>query len=516
MRASSLLLPRAALVAIVTVGACAGSDHGVGAACERQEQCDPDLQCLNDICVPRCQRAPDCGDGHACTSDGLCVAGDRQSGDRCDSEVQCEPGLACVLDETDGGDGVLEASCAPDRDGHAFGARCERDDECRNGTCSVGRCVDVCAIDRDCASGHVCTTIPRVDEAGALQGDYRGCLPAGGAIEWKIPVTGSTDDVFVPVPGNARSLVLVMSVDDEAQFVGASHLESPTGVSLFSEVNDPFDPRNRVRHAPAKHQSAMMIPSIPGEFVPGAYRLDVSSFRENPQGDLVTGSATPRLTAITKLGDGTVLDLHFYFLDLSQHPCDAALGGTLNAASAAHAESEFQKQYLMQLRLIFASVGISLGNRTYDDVPAGHADLDGLDAADLPSLLSLSTRPSGVNVFFVRTITPVGLQALSGGGDNPGDPSFGSPTSGVAVGVDTMCYRSWEDLARVTAHGIARHMGLFRNVEPDGLHVDPIADTPAPDKTGSEKTNLMYFSEFGGSTLTDGQEDILRRSPVLR
>jgi hypothetical protein len=173
------------------------------------------------------------------------------------------------------------------------------------------------------------------------------------------------------------------------------------------------------------------------------------------------------------------------------------------------------KAYTDEIRRIFARAGISTGEITFDDI-VGHPDLVGLEAAALPDLLSLAWRPGGVSVFLVRTITPVGLQALSGGGDNPGAPSVGSPTGGVAVGIDTMCYRSWESLARVTAHAVARHMGLFRNVEPEGLGEDPIADSPGREDLTQATDNLMYFSEFGGLTLTNGQRDILRRSAVLR
>ena len=77
---------------------------------------------------------------------------------------------------------------------------------------------------------------------------------------------------------------------------------------------------------------------------------------------------------------------------------------------------------------------------------------------------------------------------------------------------DTLCYRSWTQLARQTAHGIARHMGLFRNREPDDVatHVDPIADSD------ESLDNLMHWSEFGGTALSEGQRKILQASPVLR
>jgi hypothetical protein len=519
-----------AIAASLGIAGCRTSDHGVGAPCETAAECAGDLQCLDQTCVPRCRRGPDCGDGHACTEDGLCVRGDRQSGDTCASEVECEPGLSCVLDLDLGPDLVLDASCVPDHDGHPFGVSCEQDAECRNGTCALGRCVDLCVTDRDCASGNVCTTVPRIADAATTLGQFMGCVPSGGAIAWSIPVNGTSTEVLVPVPGNARAAVAVMSIDDQAQYVGATRVWSPGAAEpsfTLDSAFDPFDPfdpnpANLLRHTPTRQTSALMIPSRPDHpLVPGSYRVEVSSLRLiTPSPDvhrLVAGSATPRVTAIVKLGDGTVLDLHFYFLDLTDHPCQTELGGALNATSAAVPDSPFQSDFLGELRLIFARAGIALGTTTFDDLP-DHPDLDGLDSANLGSLLELSTHAGGVNVFVVRTITPVGLQALVGGDKNPGDPSVASPTGGVAISIDTACYRSWPKLARVTAHAIARHMGLFRNIEPppQGGLEDPIADSPGSSDPLGAANNLMYYSEFGGTVLSDGQESILRRSAVLR
>ena len=55
-------------------------------------------------------------------------------------------------------------------------------------------------------------------------------------------------------------------------------------------------------------------------------------------------------------------------------------------------------------------------------------------------------------------------------------------------------------------------MGLFRNREPDDVatHVDPIADSD------ESLDNLMHWSEFGGTALSEGQRKILQASPVLR
>ena len=109
-------------------------------------------------------------------------------------------------------------------------------------------------------------------------------------------------------------------------------------------------------------------------------------------------------------------------------------------------------------------------------------------------------------------MSPAGVQAF---GPNPGPAGLASTPdvgiqSGVIISVDSLCYESWAELARLTTHELARYMGLYNNVEFDG-HVDPIGDS---DQSSS---NLMYFSEVGGGTsLSTNQVKILGRSPVLR
>src|SRR5690606_23090263 len=123
-------------------------------------------------------------------------------------------------------------------------------------------------------------------------------------------------------------------------------------------------------------------------------------------------------------------------------------------------------------------------------------------------LFSLSSAESGVTVFVVRSIAPVGVQALSGG--TPGPPRTpGTRASGIVLSADTLCYRSWGDLARTAAHTLARQMGLYPNRSPDGVP-DPIGDSD------DSADNLMYFGEFGGVQLSEGQRRVLGRYPGLR
>lgn len=498
----------------VTGAACPSGNAEVGEACGRHADCEGGLQCVAGTCAPRCQRAPECGDGYACGDDGICHVALGQSGDACTSEVECAPGLSCQIDGTDEG-GQLVASCAEQNAARPPGSSCSTDDECRNGTCALGHCVDLCNATRDCAAGNSCMTIPRVEAGGA---PFVGCLPSHGNVTWSIPVREPSAEILLPVPSGAQSALLVMAVDDLTQKAGAEQLYSTDGALLYTRPCEPPGTvdapctiedataqyyANPVRHIPGSGQSVLAIPTSPMQLDPGAYRVRVSSFRPNG----TPGSAIPSVTAVVRIDAAVILDLHLHFLDLDDHPCEQQLGTRKLDAAVASAQQQFQNDYMGTLRSIFARGGIALGTVTYEDV-GNHPDLDGLDIADVGSLFSLGSYREGVNVFFVRTLSPVGLQAF---GPSPGPAGIaGTRQSGIVVGIDTLCYRSHEELARLTAHEIARYMGLAHNVELDPRWRDAIPDSD------DSPSNLMFFSEVGGTELSPGQRDILTRSPVLR
>ncbi|MGE0396090.1 MAG: hypothetical protein AB7T06_05115 [Kofleriaceae bacterium] len=515
----------------IALAGCPGGDGDIGDPCGDNGSCDTALQCVANVCVPRCQRAPECGDGYACNDEGLCILATGENGDACHSEVDCAPGLSCQINNGTSVDDNkrLLASCTAQNNGKPANALCEIDSDCRNGTCALGRCVDLCSETRDCGAGNACVTTPRVapPSNGQL---FDACLPRAGNLVWSIPTSGPEADILLPIPTGARSATVVFRVDDPAQIVGARNVWAPSdefGSPSYDKPcvpQGPADPqcnttlaleefyRNPLRHQPEAGQSVLQIPSSSAApLEPGAYRIAVSSFRPNG----LVGSAIPRVTAILKMDTAVNLDLHFHFLDLDDHPCEDAFGGeTLDAARAQDAPF-FQTTFLGELRTIFAGAGIALGQSTYEDL-RDHADLDALSVEDAPALFSLGTHAQGIDIYFVRSLSPVGLQAF---GPNPGPAGLaGSRQSGIAIGVDTLCYRSWGLLARLTAHEVARYMGLYHNVE---LEVeehptwrDGIFDTdPEP---GRETTNLMFFSEFGGTEVTAGQREILTKSAVLR
>jgi hypothetical protein len=257
---------------------------------------------------------------------------------------------------------------------------------------------------------------------------------------------------------------------------------------------------NSIRHRREVGTSVLALPSTSVPFETGAYRVRAMSFHAGG-----TAGPPPALTAVVRIGQAATLDLHFHFLDLDQHPCAGAFGNAKLDSASARAEAYFQDDFLDPLGDIFKDGGIELGAITYEDVAS--PELDGIELARAGALLKLGKHARGVNVFFVRNLSPVGIQAYAPG---PGPAGLGGTArSGIIVGIDTLCYRSWPQLARLTAHEIARYMGLYQNIEIGGEQ-DAIGDSDgSPD-------NLMFYSELGGTALSPGQRDILRRSPVLR
>ncbi|HLL21768.1 MAG TPA: hypothetical protein VK427_06540 [Kofleriaceae bacterium] len=502
------------MLLVAAIG-CTGGDATLGESCGSHADCDAAYQCIEDVCVNRCQRSPECGDGYSCDRDGICRLAKGQPGDTCQAETDCGPGLSCQIDgEALDSDGHLRASCTATGEGRPAGGDCFSDTDCRNGTCALGHCVDLCEETRDCASGNSCMDIPRIEKV--LGAPFGGCLPANGNIVWPIPAIAPSIAFMLPIPSAATHASLVFELDDSEQRVGATRVTAQSGSILYKrceradflpctkEDRDRQYYANAIRHAPERGLSVLAMPSNPD--VPletGVYYVSASSFK--PNGNL--GTAIPKVTAIVRIDSGGSLDLHMHFLDLDDHPCQSAFNNATLDAQSAQTENYFKQDFLLELRAIFNTSGIQFGAITYDNIK-DHPDLDALDVTNAGALLSLGKYAKGVNVFFVRSLSPVGLQAF---GPSPGPAGLAKTRkSGVVIGVDTLCYRSWKTVARLTAHEIARYMGLHHNVERDPRFRDPISDS------NEASTNLMFYSEVGGTELSAGQKKILSKSPVLR
>ena len=494
------------VLVLALLGAAPGCIGGatIGEECGSTSDCAGGLQCLAGFCTPRCESHAQCGDGFVCEG-GECAEVLSAIGDLCARELDCGPSQTCRIDERDtDGDGRLTARCQAELVGAVTGAECAGDQSCRSGSCNLGRCTQLCVEEIDCPTELTCTDIPRI-AAAASAGMFRGCLQRTGVLEHRLELSESPASIPLPVPGNARSVAVTAVADDPGVLVGAFSLRSPSGALLYDEpltVEDFL--ANQVRYAPGFAESTLLFPNRPDlQLTAGAYALQIGTA-------LLPGvriGDIPEVTVHYKLGASAILDLHIYFLDLANHPCQGGIGALDLDAASAKTLSVFQT-YISSIEDIIGQAGIALGDVTYHDLQ-DHPGFDALVSDDLGDLLSLSTTETGVNLFLVRSVDPGGVQVLSGG--TPGAPrSAGSRTAGVAVSMDTLCYRSWPDLGRLTSHAIARQMGLFRNVEPDSAIEDPIPDSSPTDD------NLMFYSEFAGTALSDGQAQVLRLYPGLR
>jgi len=494
---------RLAWIVALAAGPLGCSAGDVGDACSRSSDCKSHLQCFAGVCALECRTPFDCGDGYLCSPGGECLLVESAVGDPCARELECGPGQACVPDSSDvDGDGLLAASCQLEVPGAGTGTTCDSSAECRGGICALGRCTQLCLENDDCPLQLACVDVPRALASG--DAILHACTQAEGVLRTSIDVDLPYQGIEIPVPSHARSFTIVSRVETN-QLVGVAHLGDPSGLTLYAT---PFSPQeyldNPVRYQPSPLVSAMMVPNSPEvKLAVGIYRAEVGSFL--PAGGV--GTAVPDIEVLYKLDDEKRLDLHFYFLNLEDHPCTSVNGVDLDADAAAGLP-EFQ-DYVDALWEIFAAAGIKRGDATYEDV-LDRPDLDGLigDGPDLGSLARLADGRPGLHIFIVRSIDPVGIQALHTG--IPGAPRTGdTAASAIAVGADSLCYRSWNQMARRTAHAMAQQMGLFDSIAPDGAP-DPIADS------GSTSTNLMYFSEFGGTLLTPGQIAIIGKWAGLR
>ncbi|RMH45002.1 MAG: hypothetical protein D6689_01055 [Deltaproteobacteria bacterium] len=488
-------------VALAATAACSNpGPAGIGQPCADPSDCAASAQCFAGVCTPRCRSHVECGDGYRCTDDGVCEMVESSVGDACVRELDCGVHQTCRPDDADvDGDGRLAATCQPVAPGRVPGAPCAADADCQTGVCAIGTCADLCAGDSDCGPDRVCADVPRLLPGAAPL--FATCLPARARFSAPVPLAENGGRVRVAVPSHAASVAVVVRAENPQVTVGVTRAVAPDGTVLVDWPNP-----GRIRYAPARHESTLLIPNAPDiDVAVGAYEFTVTALRA--PGELA--GETPRVDVVYALGPDTgaaTIDLHMVFLDLAGHPCAAAFdGGTLSAATASVSPSF--ADFVDAIDAILAPAGVSVGAVTYRDL-RGRPDLDALDTRELGALLSTSTEPGGATVFFVRSIDPSGILALAGA--IPGAPGLvGRPTAGVAIGAEALCYRSWTDLARSAAHAIGHYAGLFANVAPDGT-ADPIADSP------TDASNLMYFSEFGGVGVSPGQAEVLRRSPVTR
>lgn len=499
----------------MAVGAlgCGGGGADVGESCATVADCASGLQCLDHICRPGCLANIDCGDGRVC-EEHTCRLVESEVGDPCTFEAKCGPGQSCRLpiDSFVAGGGSCQREAIS---GGVVGEACAIDSDCRVGACALGRCTELCEADAQCLRGFQCVGIPRVSaDASSFLGGYHGCLPTRSTLTFEVPLREQVSQtLIIPVVDTASSLVLVAEAAQADERIGVTAVTDPENQPIFTApttVAEYF--AGALRHKPLPGVAVLQIPSTSAVALrAGVYAMTITSSADRP-GITLAGR---RVRVVEKLGPGATLDLHFHFADLTDHPClptDRVLDPT-----TAPTDPDFQTTFLRRLREIFAAANIAIGSITYEATTAP-VELEGLASERAAELFATADDDHGVAVYFVRTIMPAGIETIVGG--TPGAPLPRTGASGIAIAATALCNNTdpahrddpaWDRVARVTAHAIARHLGLYRNrePEPEGA-VDPLIDSPTSDD------NLMYWGEEGGTALSTEQREILRASPVLR
>jgi hypothetical protein len=480
---------------------CGPGGAAVGESCATVADCAEGLQCLDHICRPGCFANIDCGDGWVC-DDRTCVLAEGEAGDECLGEATCGPGLTCRLPlGVSGGQG----HCEPEQPAAAVtGAACRSDGDCRAGACALGRCVELCERDGDCLRTMACTGIPRLTSDGSAVFDsFRGCLPGSATVVFDVPLRAATQQLIaVPVPSTATSVMVVAEAEAATDVIGAVSV-THDGTTIFTSPTSPEAYyASPLRHRPMPGISVLQIPTTSAvPLSPGAYTLTLEVTNPSGTASLDRG----RVRIVEKLGKAALLDLRFHLADLAEHPC---LTGPPLTAARAPTDVTFQLEYIEEIKRIFAQANISITEISYDD-RAGTPAQAGLAVADAGELFAQPQPGRGISIYLMRTLSPAGLELAVGG--TPGPPFAGTRASGIAIAASTLCYRDWRYLARITAHGLARYMGLYRNRDPGPDYaVDPLVDSPV------DNSNLMYWSSELGTELSNEQRAVLRGSPVLR
>ena len=157
---------------VVSSGCSEGAP--LGATCDDTAECDENLQCINEVCVPRCEFDVECGDGFTCSNDGICQVALGELGDACERERDCGPGLACPLEADYNNDGFLEGTCVGENSGGTMGNACKGGNDCRNGICVDGVCTQLCLENKDCPLPFECVIVFVIETDETMK--FRGCF----------------------------------------------------------------------------------------------------------------------------------------------------------------------------------------------------------------------------------------------------------------------------------------------------------------------------------------------------
>ncbi|MGQ0507576.1 MAG: hypothetical protein ACT4TC_19915 [Myxococcaceae bacterium] len=525
------------------------------AACTGDAQCRTDYYCDvgggSGVCRSKCRGAATCGLGRSCdvTGGGRCIEGSappRQTGATCAADTDCDSQYCLDQAATDFPKGTCSADCSADPNVCGAAGLCIVPSD----PSAASVCLQKCTSNFDCRGDYFCSAvrnstdrvcIPRCTSvplcnAPEVCDDFSGdCVPPGQAGSTSLskvqlgamPLTSSatSKDFSVDIPGDAVSFTIVLRGSVGGTSV-VSRLTSPSGELLFDLDNYL---QSKVRILPVNDGDfGMLFPNSPRVAIQvGSYKFTVVNENGTGSGDVSVlikrGPAGP-------LSQGK-LDLNLWFAGLT-------------GISAVNAATNPQIQAMLnELRRIYATVKITVGDVSYFDVPASAAatfavidTTDGKDS-ELRRLFEVSAgAPNNrMNFFLVREIKGggAGFTILGVAGGIPGIPfEQGTNASGVAVtALDLGATGGAEAVARTMAHEGGHWLGLWHTSEQNGQMFDPLSDTlecPAAKDANMDKIvtsaecvgagadNLMFW-EAGptASTVSSNQGFVLVRNPVV-
>jgi hypothetical protein len=463
--------------------------------CATDPDCGPGLQCVSGDCKPFDGKPL----GESCAVDTDCASRlclKSVCAQPCNRDALCGSGQTCTLNPSED---KIQPACIAQRGGGAPGSACTQDGQCDRGSCQLGVCVELCATTQDChGSGMTCAKMyaPLDNETAPM---FNGCLPRTGMLKF-------TADIMAPLPSHVRSMAIYsrLAAFDFNTAVGVVELKDPSGAFLYQQPQsaDEFFTL-KIRYQPDSSASTMLVPNSPAVTLgPGAHPFVVG----------VSRSTSFFTTVFLKVGDAPPstgrVPLNFYVTNLS--------GACINVT--AQNGATVLAGFIDQIKNIFAQSGITISSVNFRSTTASNTvrrPVGGqMDVPDLHNVLMQATANQGttvgMDVVLVRSITdvngqPVGILGVAGG--IPSSPELGTPHTGAIVSIGNACGGS-PPFAEVTAHEIGHTLGLFHNLEQAGQQ-DALTDT------GTQSTNLMYWVENSGMTLSAQQGQVMRNDPKV-